>query len=93
MYGATALVDDWLEPAASVVRKIGGVEMTAVVCGVTKQTVYKWFYPTHPASGARGTGGLIPADRQQIILEWSRRNGNPVKPDDFFIYSRQLRSA
>lgn len=87
--------ETWLEPAATVVRKMGGVPMVARVLGLTHSAVYRWMWPQRPGPGeSRGTGGLIPVRRQQEILEWSRRNGNHIKADDFFVpRSKKSRAA
>lgn len=76
----------WLEPAATVVRKLGGPPVAAQICGVRVSSVYRWLWPLTPTSGdMRGSGGMIPARHQIAILEWSKRNGNPVRPEDFFV--------
>lgn len=75
------------------VKKLGGPDKAAEVVGISVKSVYRWMWPKEPTEGkSRGTGGLVPADRQQQIMEWSRRNGYPVNIEDFFP-NRETRAA
>ncbi len=87
---------EWLEPAATVVKKLGGPEKAAEIVGISVKSVYRWMWPMRPSSDtrkSRGTGGLIPAERQQQIMAWSRRNGYPVNIEDFFPHREDTRAA
>lgn len=42
--------------------------------------VLRWTYSKERG----GTGGLIPADMQPILLRVAREEGLPLTPDDFF---------
>lgn len=81
--------DTHLEPAASIIEKLGGPQSAATICGVRTSTVYRWMWPRKPLGHPhRGTGGMIPSGQQERIMEWSRANGNPITPTDFFKFSR-----
>jgi hypothetical protein len=78
----------YLEPAHSLIRKFGGPERdlsagiraVAAIADVHTTRVYRWMVPK--AQG--GTGGLIPAARQQRLLEYAKKQRLPVEPGDFF---------
>ena len=78
--------DSWLEPARTIILKMGGAPKVAKILGIDESTVYRWVWPKQNPKkrGARGTGGLVPAERQQQIMEWSRKHGYPIHAGDFF---------
>ncbi len=79
--------DDWLEPARTIILKMGGAPRVAKILNIHESAVYRWVWPKKPKKkGARGTGGLIPAERQKQIMAWSRQNGHPVNIEDFHRY-------
>lgn len=66
-----------LEPAKTVIAKLGGPEAAAKLTGRSLARVYRWMYP--PERG--GTGGAIPHDVARTILE---KAPGVVTPSDFF---------
>lgn len=70
---------DHLEPASSIIRKIG-VDTVVSVTGKHISRVYRWMYPKERG----GTGGLIPHNDARALLEYARANAVDLKPDDFF---------
>lgn len=65
--------------ADNVVRKFGGIKKTAHLLGISYQRVYRWTYPTE--SG--GTGGIVPAQYHEPLLELAERHGIELTPYDF----------
>jgi hypothetical protein len=66
--------------AQHVIEKCGGPAAVAAMTGVHVSRVHRWTYPK--ARG--GTGGLIPAQHQQVILAEAKRLGIALQPSDFF---------
>jgi hypothetical protein len=78
----------YLEPAHSIIEKLGGPEKAAEASGVHISRVRRWRLPKNPVKGkgnSGGTGGIIPATRQQRILDWARAHNIPLTPADFFV--------
>ena len=75
-----------MRPAEDVIRKCGGgnfakgVNLISAWTGIHKTQVFRW---SRPASGG-GTGGMIPAQHQQKILDAARRESIALGPEDFF---------
>lgn len=80
---------NWLEPAATVIRKLGGLDEAAEAAGTDKSWVSRWRQPK--SNG--GTDGLIPAKYQPLLLEWAREKGRPLRPEDFFRTSSNHQAA
>lgn len=70
----------YLEPARTVVAKLGGIQAAAEAAGVHFSRVYGWMYSREK----RGTGGIIPAEHQAKLLAWAKAHGRRLKPADFF---------
>ncbi|RYF25251.1 MAG: hypothetical protein EOO23_09090 [Comamonadaceae bacterium] len=68
-----------LEPARSVIRKIG-VDTVVSVTGKHISRVYRWMYPKERG----GTGGLIPHADALALLEYAKANEVDLSPGDFF---------
>ena len=66
--------------ADQIIRKCGGAQAVADMLGLSVASVHKWKYP--PTRG--GTGGLVPAQRQQELIDRAREMGVDLRPDDFF---------
>jgi hypothetical protein len=71
-----------LEPAKTVIDICGGPGAAAEMAGVHKTNVYRW---TYPKTKRGGTGGLIPSDKQPILLSEARRRGIDLRPEHFFV--------
>lgn len=69
-----------LEPATTVIKKLGGVEATAAIVGVDCSRVRRWRLPRE--SG--GTNGLIPARHHEALLSWARKHHKGLSYKDFF---------
>lgn len=70
-----------LEPANTVLAKIGGVDVAAQVTGKHPSRIYRWTYPR--AKG--GTGGVVPHDDATKLLRHASENGIALTPSDFFM--------
>ncbi|WP_170138988.1 hypothetical protein [Rhodoplanes serenus] len=70
-----------LEPARSVIEKLGGVQAVASMTGKHISRIYRWMYPVERG----GTGGLIPTQQQPILLDEARARDLDLKPEDFFV--------
>lgn len=68
-----------LEPAASIIERLGGVEEVARITGVHLTRVYGWKRPKGPG----GTGGLIPFKRALMLLGAARDRGIQLTANDF----------
>lgn len=68
------------EPAATIVRELGGASNAARIAGVAKVQVYRWMWSV----GDGGTGGFIPTRRAQKLFDWARANGKEIPAELFF---------
>lgn len=66
-----------LEPAKSVIEKLGGPEAVSRLTGRHISRVYRWMYPKDRG----GTGGVIPHDEARKLLSLAP---GAVRPEDFF---------
>jgi len=71
-------------PAEAITIFLGGAKSTAHIAGIKTPKVYNWSYPRHK----RGSGGVIPAHRQVILLSYARAHDIDLQPGDFFDASR-----
>lgn len=69
-----------LEPAKTIIEICGGVRAVAVVSNRSEVRVRRWGYPVDKG----GSGGLIPAEIQQVLMQAARQNGWPLRPEHFF---------
>jgi hypothetical protein len=67
------------EPAASIIKKLGGEMVVSRVTGTKRVAPYRWCYSRERG----GTGGLIPQRHHRKILEYARENGIPLTSDEF----------
>lgn len=74
---ATLLV---MEPAASIIARLGGVGAVSRITGRHRTRVSNWKRPK--ASG--GTGGRIPAREIPVLLSAAAEMGIALTPADFF---------
>jgi hypothetical protein len=70
----------YLEPARTVIEKLGGYERVAAIVGRHPTRVYRWMRPV----SAGGTGGLVPAKYQVVLMDYARDHGICLKATDFF---------
>jgi len=57
-----------------------GVPVVAGILGLDVTRVYRMTYPKNKG----GTGGLVPAQHQQPLLEQARVRSVDLRPEDFF---------
>lgn len=70
-----------LEPAYTVITICGGFAATARMAGRSEIRVRRWTYPKERG----GTGGFIPSECQQNLLDQARLNDCDLRPEHFFI--------
>lgn len=70
-----------LEPAASIVAKLGGTYKVAEILDAYPARVSSWKQPA--TSPHHGGGGRIPQRYQSLLLEYAKRNGIALTPVDF----------
>lgn len=66
--------------ASRIIDKCGGFRAVSRITGRSENQVRKWTYSRERG----GTGGLIPAQFQQRLVEATRFTETPITPDDFF---------
>lgn len=78
-----------MEPAKTVIELCGGFDAVASMTGRTSLRVRRWTYPKDRG----GTGGLIPSDCQQALLEQARLRGVMLEPRHFFLAINETKEA
>ncbi|WP_036010625.1 hypothetical protein [Bradyrhizobium yuanmingense] len=68
-----------LEPAATIVARLGGPAVVAGVVSVHRTRVSNWKRPKEKG----GTGGLIPQKYHRPLLDYAARNEIDLKAEDF----------
>lgn len=68
-----------MEPAATIVRALGGPSKVAEIAGVHRTRVSNWMRPR--AKG--GTGGFIPQKHVGRLLGYAIKNGVPLNAASF----------
>ena len=67
-------------PAQTVITICGGYRAVAAMVGRDEISVRRWTYPKDRG----GTGGLIPSECQQVILDAAKGRKLPLRPEHFF---------
>lgn len=70
---------DYLEPAKSIIERLGGVDVVAGVTGKHRTRVFRWMYSTERG----GTGGLVPQREHAKLLEYATHKKIALSPVDF----------
>lgn len=70
-----------MEPAQTIISICGGVSAVSKMVGRDETRVRRWTYPKERG----GTGGLIPSDCQQSLLDAALVRGIPLSPRHFFL--------
>jgi hypothetical protein len=78
-----------MEPAQTIIRKLGGPSAVAAVVGIHRTRVSSW--QRSRASG--GTGGRVPQDHIPVLLDHARRNGIALTADEFLAVAAQRRGS
>ncbi len=79
-FNASFFAMNHLEPARTIIGKLGGPEKVARITGRHVSRVYRWMYPTDRG----GTGGIIPHGEARKMLAFAEDEGLPLAPSDFF---------
>lgn len=66
-----------MEPAATVIRMLGGAAAVAEFIGVSRFTVWRWTRPRSRKT-SHGTNGRVPSEYQLKLLEWAEAQGIPL---------------
>ena len=69
------------EPAATIIRMLGGAEVVAESSGVCTSAPYRW----QSEKKLKGTGGYIPYKHHAALLRLARKRGVKLDPQDFSI--------
>ena len=67
------------QPAAEIVRRLGGKGQLAEDLNVTRQAVEYWMTPL----SRRGSGGRIPAKYHPLLIELAKQKGVRLSYEDF----------
>ncbi len=73
-----------MEPAFTILMKLGGAKKVASYLGIAISVPYRWTYERKRG----GTDGYIPARQQPKLLEMSREIGAGLTAADFFVSNR-----
>lgn len=74
------MAKEHLNPAATAIAKLGGPDRVSEITGKHISRIYRWMY----AKARGGTGGRVPQDDAQKMLEFAKREGIDLSPADFF---------
>lgn len=66
--------------ALNIISKFGGHDVVSHIVGIDRSNVHRWTYPKDKG----GTGGIIPARHQPVLLAKAQEMGIDLKPSDFF---------
>ncbi len=67
------------EPAASIIKRMGGPIKVAELTGISRMAVYKWTAEKERS----GTGGTIPLKYWQTLIDAAARIKVRLKAEDF----------
>jgi hypothetical protein len=67
------------EPAATIIRKLGGEEKVSRATGTKRVAPYRWQYSKEKG----GTNGLIPQRHHPRLLAFAKQIGVPLSSDEF----------
>jgi hypothetical protein len=68
-----------MEPARSIITKLGGETAVAQICGTAISAPYRWQY----ARERGGTGGIIPQRHHRALLDYAEVRRIPLRADEF----------
>lgn len=72
-----------MDPAQSIISKLGGPSKVAAIVGVHRTRVSNWSRP----SSKGGTGGVIPQRHHRVLLEHANAVGVFLTAEDFLVPS------
>ena len=68
-----------LNPAKTIIERLGGVDAVAEICGKHRTRVFRWMYPRKRG----GTGGLIPQTEFSKLFQYAKIKKIRLRPADF----------
>lgn len=68
-----------MEPAETIIRKLGGPSAVAKIVGVHRTRVSSW----KRARVSGGTGGRVPQNHIEVLLAYAQSHGIELSADDF----------
>lgn len=78
-----------MEPAATIIRNLGGDTAVAAITGVHRTRVANW----KRSKEAGGSGGAIPFRHVPALLEAAKAQGISLSTDDFLPASTEASAA
>lgn len=78
-----------MEPAASIIAKLGGPGAVAAAAGTSYTAPYRWQHPVEKG----GTGGRIPAKHIPVLIDHAKANGIDLSANDFFAPAEPIAEA
>lgn len=78
-----------MEPANTIIAKLGGPTKVSQITGVHRTRVSNWKRPRE----AGGTGGMIPMPHIPVLLRAAQASGIKMSADDFLPRSIEQGSA
>ena len=70
-----------MEPATTIIRKLGGEATVAGIAGTALSAPYRW---QHEKSRG-GTGGTIPQAHHRALLDYADAHGIALKAEEFLL--------
>lgn len=68
-----------MEPASTIIDRMGGIKRVAEITGVHRTRVSNWKRPREVG----GTGGVIPLKHIPVLIAEARSRGIVISADDF----------
>jgi hypothetical protein len=68
-----------MEPAQTIITKLGGVSVVAAALGVHRTRVSNWQRPREKG----GTGGLVPQRHHRALLDFALERGKALTAEEF----------
>ncbi len=69
-----------MEPARSIIQKLGGESVVAELTGTAYTAPYRWQHPREKG----GTGGMIPQKHIPVLLKFAMDHHIPLSASEFF---------
>jgi hypothetical protein len=70
-----------MDPAARIIKKLGGEARVAAITGLSFTAPYRW---QHEKSRG-GTGGLIPQGHHRALLDYAHAHGIALSAEEFLV--------
>jgi len=78
-----------MEPAKSIIEKLGGEKVVSEVTKTSYTAPYRWQHPVEK----KGTGGVIPSKHIPALVAYARAKGVDLTLDDFLPPSPSIQEA